>query len=332
MRVNEMDIRSISVRYMVAGNEKGGAAVVLVIWVMVILLALVAEFSYSMRTEIKITRNFKEEEEAYQLALAGIELAKNELMSISNLRGIYLNDDANVLILDPNEDEELPERKGELGTGSYEYDISDEDGKININTATPQQLREILENSGARDDSEVSTIVDSILDWRDTDDLHRLNGAEEDYYRSLDRPYSCKDGNFDVLEELLLVKGMKPEIFYGSHIIQDNAERDQDEEDARYSGLRDYLTVTGVGRVNMNTAPEPVLWAVLPAAAANIISQRQAGLRYAAGSGGKADSQFFRIISTGRNSDGSITRTINTIVHRQPGDLITLYWNDNIVK
>ena len=62
-------------------NEKGVVALLLVLWVMVILVAIAGEFSYSMRTEVNITRNFKEEEESYQLALAGIERAKIEILS-----------------------------------------------------------------------------------------------------------------------------------------------------------------------------------------------------------------------------------------------------------
>ena len=59
-------------------------------------------------------------------------------------------------------------------------------------------------------------IVDSILDWIDTDDLHRLNGAESDYYQSLPNPYKAKNGRLDTLEELLLIKGMSPDILFGT--------------------------------------------------------------------------------------------------------------------
>jgi general secretion pathway protein K len=58
-------------------------------------------------------------------------------------------------------------------------------------------------------------IVDSILDWRDADDFYRIHGAENDYYQSLKEPYRCKNGNFDSIEELLLVRGITPALFYG---------------------------------------------------------------------------------------------------------------------
>ena len=78
-------------------NETGGVALVLVVWVIVVLTAIVGEFSYTMRTEINIARNFKEEEEAYQLALAGIEKAKLELLSVNRSEVMYLDEEGMLL-------------------------------------------------------------------------------------------------------------------------------------------------------------------------------------------------------------------------------------------
>ena len=322
-------------------NKKGVVALVLVIWIMVILLALVGEFSYSMRTEMKITRNFKEEEEAYQLALAGIEQAKIELLSVRDLRSAYVNED-DVLVFfnesDTNDTEgEETERSNQLGRGSFEYTIIDEDGKVNINTAKVEQLRRLFLDSGV-DTEEVSTIVDSILDWRDENSLHRLNGAEEDYYTSLERPYSCKDGPFSTIEELLLVKGMTPEIYFGS--AHDNvtpedqeAEESEEEDDESYSGIAGYLTVKGSELININTAQLPVLEATLGAVVAdNIMIQRENGPIKRPVGKSKVDSTFFTIISTGKNYDESITRTVKVLLQRQANDLVTLYWSDNSIE
>jgi general secretion pathway protein K len=315
-----------------AGDETGGMAVILVIWIVVILMAMVGEFTYSMRTEINITRNFKEEEEAYQLAIAGIEQAKLELLLVNDLRGIHFGED-DVLILDlaKEEEEVLPERERALGRGSFEYTITDEDGKLNINSATQEQLRSVFMDSGVELE-EVDTIVDSILDWIDTNDLHRLSGAEEDYYQSLDQPYSCKDDKFEKIEELLLVKGMTPEIFYGSHAVKKASEEIEEEDEPKFSGVVDLLTVVGSGSININTSPEPVLVSVMGSVAANnIILQRDVAPLFNAGKNGKVDSQYFTITSTGKNSDESIKRTIKTVVLRQPKNLVIIYWDDNFI-
>ena len=45
--------------------------------------------------------------------------------------------------------------------------------------------------------------ADAIIDWRDSDDLHRLHGAEDEYYMKLPEPYHAKNGPFDSVDELL---------------------------------------------------------------------------------------------------------------------------------
>lgn len=311
----------------------------LVIWIMVILVALVGEFSYSMRTEMKITRNFKEEEEAYQLAMAGVEQAKAELLLVRDLRTAYLSENDLFVFFDESNTGEAalsePERSGKLGRGSFEYKIDDEDGKINLNTATPEQLRQLFVDSGVASE-DVDTIVDSILDWRDENSLHRLNGAEEDYYTSLEKPYSSKDGPFSTVEELLLVKGMTPEIFFGSDYGKpkpEDQEQSTDEEQKSYSGVAQYLTVNGSELININTARLPVLEATFGLQVAdNIMIQRQNGPLGRPVGRSKVDSKFFTITSTGKNADESLKRTVKVILQRQENDLVTLYWSDNSIE
>ena len=305
-------------------NETGGVALVLVVWVIVVLTAIVGEFSYTMRTEINIARNFKEEEEAYQLALAGIEKAKLELLSVNRSEVMYLDEEGMLLF---GEEEEKPSRKGELGKGSFEYKITDEDGKLNINTATEGQLKALFLDAGV-DITDVDIIVDSIFDWRDDNDLHRLNGAEEDYYRSLENPYSSKDGPFSTVEEMLLVKGITNEILYGS---KDKEEEEDDEE--YYNGVAQYVTTHGSNLININTASEPVLDSALnPTNAQTVIIMREAGPIYSTKiAKSKVSSEFFTIVSTGKNMDGSIKRTIKSVVRIIEKNVETLYWNDNFI-
>ena len=302
-------------------NETGGVALVLVVWVIVVLTAIVGEFSFTMRTEINIARNFKEGEEAYQLALAGLEKAKLELLSVNKAEVMYLDEEGMLLFGD---EEEKPLRKGELGKGSFEYIITDEDGKLNINTATEGQLKALFHDSGV-DITEVDIIVDSIFDWRDDNDLHRLNGAEEDYYTSLENPYSSKDGPFSTVEEMLLVKGITNEILFGS--------KDNDEEDEEnYKGVAQYLTTYGSNMININTASEPVLDIALnPTNAQDVIIRRESGPIYKPLARSKISSEYFTILSTGKNMDGSLKRTVKSVVRIIKKDLETLYWNDNFI-
>jgi general secretion pathway protein K len=97
-----------------------------------------------------------------------------------------------------------------------------------------------------------------MIDWTDGDNLARLNGAENDYYQSLNPSYNAKNGPIDVVEELLLVKGMTPDYFYGY------PERDAGGSIIYKYGLYKYLTTYSGSNfmVNANAAPIPVLLSI----------------------------------------------------------------------
>jgi len=87
------------------------------------------------------------------------------------------------------------------------FGLMPESGKLNINTATYDEL---LLLPGMTED-----VADSIIDWRDADDTPRTNGAENDYYPNLTDPYTTKDSNFETVEELLMVRNVTREMLYG---------------------------------------------------------------------------------------------------------------------
>lgn len=245
-----------------------GMALLMVLWVVAFFSVVLSAFAFSMRTELDAARNFKEEAEAASLAEAGISRALAELINVgvrcqvSEVRCWRLP-----VIQHPSssiQSEEVP-----LGRGMYQVVVTDEEGKIPLNRAPAEVLRRLLQNSGVTDPHLLDTIVDSILDWRDPDNLRRPSGAEEEYYRSLPQPYHPKNGEFQVLEELLLVKGMTREIFYGSIDDQDRLaallDRSPEERDLRpgeYLGIHPFLTVRSSGQVNLNTASLEVLVAL----------------------------------------------------------------------
>jgi general secretion pathway protein K len=162
-----------------------------------------------MRTELRMTRNYAEEIKAYYIGLAGFNMAVAELVRKE--------------IFPREESEEEGEEKDPLrvnvdlppmgfGEGSFVLRIGNESGKIDLNSAEEDTLRMVL-GSFSLEDEGLNVIVDSILDWRDKDDLHRPNGAESDYYKRLEKPYRCKNGDFDSVEELLLVRGVTKELY-----------------------------------------------------------------------------------------------------------------------
>lgn len=131
----------------------------------------------------------------------------------------------------------------QIGDRNCDVFISDESGKININKITDETRGNFIKFLTAYklEEHTAEIITDSILDWLDEDDLHHINGAEKDYYATLPEPYEPKNGSFESIEELTLIKGIIPQIF---------------------ELLRDHLTIYGSGRINVNFASKEVLLCV----------------------------------------------------------------------
>jgi DNA uptake protein ComE-like DNA-binding protein len=87
-------------------------------------------------------------------------------------------------------------------------------GSSQSSTATPGSAQAALQNLPGM----TPQIIDAILDWLDPDDIARPNGAEREYYAGLSPPYAPKNGPFETVEELLLVKGITPQLLYGMDI------------------------------------------------------------------------------------------------------------------
>ncbi len=87
------------------------------------------------------------------------------------------------------------------------FGLTDETGKININTADESMLASLP--------GMTPELVDSLLDYRDEDEETRTDGAEQDYYDRLPEPYIIKNGPLTTMEELLLVKGFNASIVFG---------------------------------------------------------------------------------------------------------------------
>jgi len=89
--------------------------------------------------------------------------------------------------------------------------VSRESSRLNVNKASEEELLNLfLEHGISREEAHI--MVDSLLDWRDKDNLHRLNGAEKDYY--LPYGYSPANGPFKDLSEIALVRGFNPYRFW----------------------------------------------------------------------------------------------------------------------
>lgn len=238
-----------------------------------VLAILAGGFAYSMRVETKLARNVNSEAELEWLGRSGVEYARwilAEQMRITGepydgldqvwaggQGGIATTNSALMDVQNPVT----------LGNGSFTWKIVDLDRRFNINTASEALLSQALTLMGAGP-GENTPIVNSILDWIDPDDNQRQQGAENNYYQSLEPSYYCKNGPIDDLSELLLVKGITPEMYWGAASTNHYPAAFQRRMGAFApppgvpefsSGLVDLFTPLSSGRLNINTASADVL-------------------------------------------------------------------------
>ena len=161
----------------------------------------------------------------------------------------------------------------QLGPGTFSVKIIDLERKFNVNVASEEVWLRALGQIGA-DPNMVSPIFDAFADWVDPDDEKHLNGAEtRDYLQSPNPgypPYVAKNGPLDDLTELLLIRGITPEMFWGPRwqerqfnigpLNPPGPEGGGQPGGGSFSGgLVDMFTAISDGHVNINTAPAEVL-------------------------------------------------------------------------
>lgn len=210
-------------------NNGRGAILVTTLWILALLTLLALGIGIKMGVDIKLIGFTLNSSKAHYLAEAGLRKAiavlEEDTNKYDSLNEVWSTghdvDDENVL-------KDMP-----LGEGSFTVSITDEEGRLNINYIDKEVLDGLPGFSG---------VVGAVLDWRDGDDSRSEEGAEQSEYDELEVPYECKNSNFNVPEELMLVKGITKDI---------------------YEGVEDVITVYPVDeerkKVNINTAPESVL-------------------------------------------------------------------------
>ncbi len=227
-------------------RSDAGVALIVVLLLLTVLLTIVGEFAQAMRLEAVTATNFRRAlgetwlaEAAHQRAVA--EILPEALTHELDPGGVLLFRRTRLGTL------KAPERLDVLvGPGRLSYRLTDETGRLNVNRASREVVDRLLLELGVEKTAR-DMIVDSILDWRDPNEEHRLNGAESDHYMGLPAPYRSKNADFDSVDELLQVQGVTREILYG----RPEAPR-----------LAEHLTVWGTGAVNVNTASPLVLRAL----------------------------------------------------------------------
>ena len=221
---------------------QSGIALVIVLWVIALLAVIAVSFTTATRGQANLVRNLVENAKAEAIADAGVYRAIFELFApkSESLLGPRIE---NLLTLSPEPgaarrriERDLRSELGKtffpetedpfvdgwrtdgtvtvwpFGGGRVWVSIQDEDGKIDLNAAPDALLRGLFVSAGLDEDASAA-LVDAIVDFRDEDDLTRLNGAEDRDYADAGLPYGAKDAPFEAVEELQQVLGMTRQIY-----------------------------------------------------------------------------------------------------------------------
>jgi len=257
-------------------TDQNGMAVLITLTIVSILIATTMELNRRARVEIDNAAARRDRITLNQMLVSGVQAAM----------AILLEDKQNSEIDSIQENWADADKMTALASsllfeeGAVNIKISDEKSRIQVNALVEYpEGRQFNEDQRmlwerflkmaflvyeVQDQTDpVSTIVNSLKDWQDSGDddaISGLTGAESDYYKDLEPPYSARNGPIMHIGDMLRIQGVNPELYYGSDEIP---------------GLAQYLTVAGMdddgggqfvykGRININTAEIPVLMALLP--------------------------------------------------------------------
>jgi general secretion pathway protein K len=242
-----------------APREKGGALLT-VLWLSAALAAIAFSVATEVRSETDRVSSSADGLRAYYLATGSVERAVQWMMWGNLAR----NPDGS-----PRWQPNQPRMYMNFPSGDAVVELIPESAKLNINTASPDDLlRVVVAVTGNVDRSR--EIVDAIVDWRSP---VAPPTVFDQFYFSISPTFQSRHASFEEIEELLLVRGMTPEVFYGNYIPTGDANSRM----LATGGLRDCLSVWGgPGPFDINTVSPALMEAVgvPPEGVAQIVASR----------------------------------------------------------
>ena len=262
-----------------ASPRRSGVALVAVMWVVTIAGLILLGVYRHARLNVALAYGQLHQVQAHWLARAGVERA----IAVLDDDGTTVDSKKDYWYDDPYSFEEIelatgyqfsvvaaPSDEDELLT-KYRYGLVDASSRVNINVVDEKQLKELMPLESRQ--------IAAIADWIDGDRKLRPGGAEQGHYDRLDFPYQVRNGELATLDELLLVRGIDVQMFYGEDAnlngLLDKNEDDgfasapDDNSDGRLDhGLAQLTTLyaseinrtsRGDKRVNLNEADENTL-------------------------------------------------------------------------
>jgi general secretion pathway protein K len=242
-----------------AGRRERGGALLAVLWLSAALAAIGFSVATKVRTEADITSTHVDQLKAYYLATGAVDRAILWMQYGPGHKG----DNGKSAFYEPG----MSVLPMAFPGGMAMVEVMPESAKLNVNRATPEELGVLLVAMGVSPDR-AQLVTAGILDWRS--EAPALTGFDQ-FYLGLRPSFRARHASLEQIEELLYVRGVTPDLFYGSWA------RNAQGVLVRMPGLRDCLTVYGFNTAyDANTVPGPVMIAVgvPPDVAAQILARR----------------------------------------------------------
>jgi general secretion pathway protein K len=240
-----------------ATRRTTGGALLAVLWLSAALGAIAFSLASTVRAEIDRastavdgTRTYYLAQGALQRAILYLDWATKEPIRPDGSRRYYSPGDIAIPLA--------------FASGEARVEVIPEASKLNINLAPPEDLLRLLVHLGVPFER-AQAIVLGIIDWR----TPAPDNKPQLFAPSSFRPHHA---SIEETEELLLIRGMTPELYYGGY------DRNAEGRLVPRAGLADCVSVFGsVDAVDANTAQPAVLGAIGldPGAIAAIVERRR---------------------------------------------------------
>jgi len=254
------------------------------LWCLALLSVIVIGVLHTARLDLLVVKNYGDRVQAHYLALAGIEKAKALLYQNAQERSRNGKNHTGELYNDEQQFRDVPFGRGKFRVfrrgrqdegGGIIYGVSDEESRLNINQASMDQFTNVI---GMTPD-----VAAAIIDWRSEENSPVTpGGAKADYYTSLQPPYLPRNGPFQTVRELLMVRGVSSELLLGQDSDQNGLlglsedggdgmpadDQSSSLEDAGWSAMMTVdstvndVSAAGEDRVNVQSADEAALTGV----------------------------------------------------------------------
>jgi len=228
-------------------KRERGSALLAVLWLMAALSAIAFTVANTVRAETERTSTSVDSVRAYYLASGAVDRA---LLYIQWGQTFRNPDGTTKYFQSP-----MPLLQFDFPTGVATVEVIPDSAKLSVNVATIPELTHLRTALGVPGD-QAQAIVAGITDWRSPSQ----GGAStqfDQHYMGLSPSFRGRHASFQEIEELLLIQGVTPELFYGNYT------REQDGRLVPHTGLRDCLSVYGSsGPIDANTVTAPVMQAI----------------------------------------------------------------------